>query len=54
LKFFEVHQTADKFQSQSCIELLMALSPAEQEIALQAVDEALDGLWDFLTEVHAH
>ena len=54
LKFFEVHQTADKFHSEACIELLLALSPRDQEIALKAVDEALDGLWDFLTEVHAH
>jgi pyrroloquinoline-quinone synthase len=52
LAFFETHKMADKFHSESCIELLASLSESEQELALKSAEKALNSLWAFLSEVH--
>jgi pyrroloquinoline-quinone synthase len=52
LAFFEIHKTADKFHSESCLKLLESLSEPEQAKALKSAEIALNALWDFLSEVH--
>jgi pyrroloquinoline-quinone synthase len=50
--FFQVHETADRFHSESCAALLAALPQDEQKTAMSAARKAAEALWDFLTEVY--
>jgi pyrroloquinoline-quinone synthase len=52
LAFFAEHETADKYHSEACAQLLNNLSCEEKELALQAGKKASVALWDFLSEVH--
>jgi pyrroloquinoline-quinone synthase len=53
LEFFEIHKTADKFHSEACMKLVNSLNEGEKALALKSAEKAMDGLWDFLTEVYS-
>lgn len=52
LAFFQVHETADQYHSESCRKLLEGLSAEEKVEAGASTKEACLSLWDFLTEVN--
>ncbi|HEY8271641.1 MAG TPA: CADD family putative folate metabolism protein [Pseudobdellovibrionaceae bacterium] len=52
LAFFTVHETADKYHSESCAKLIESLSEQEKAEACASTREACLSLWDFLTEVN--
>jgi pyrroloquinoline-quinone synthase len=54
LAFFSVHESADRFHSEACADLLKKLNSEDQALAIQAVESSLKSLWNFLTEVYEH
>lgn len=54
LRFFNVHEEADRWHSEECRNALDLLDPADQGRATKAAVQASELLWDFLSEAHAY
>jgi len=52
LEFFNVHEMADVYHSQSCAKMIDAIPADKQAVALQAARGAAQSLWDFLSEAY--
>jgi pyrroloquinoline-quinone synthase len=51
-EFFDVHESADRFHSEACAQLLNELNDDQRRRAMAAAKEASEALWSFLTEVY--
>lgn len=54
LAFFAIHESADKFHSEACAQMLDEIPDDQKELARQAGIRASQALWDFLSEVHGN
>lgn len=54
LRFFTVHEEADKYHREACEKLLDKLPVEDQEKALAAAKRTANALWDFLEAVYAN